>query len=265
MPKRVSDLIRGQGLAMVRTTATVREAVKLMFDHDFSQVPVVDERGNLAGLFTDRVLTQVFNFDATSGMLDSSVRDWMARRPPSVRPGESKYDIMPVLARTYAVVVTQHDKPIGIVTDFDIADFLAQWSEGIALVDDIETRLRAFIVRLFPTENAMRGALYHTFNKNLTPEDDRFRTYDKLSFRDHVLLIETKENWPRFEPYFAPKTTFHNYLEPVDAIRNQIAHFRGTLTPAQLKTLRAAAKWLESRPHVPEHQQKPATEEQPAT
>jgi CBS domain-containing protein len=253
MPKRVRDLIRKQELAVVPSAATVREAVKLMFERDFSQVPVIDERGDLAGIFTEQVFTRALYLNAAaSGFLESSVREWMVTMTERVHLGDSIYDIMPKLARTYAAIVIQNDKPLGIVTDYDIAAFLAQWSEGIALVEDIETRLRAFIVRVFPTENAMEAALYHTFNKHLKPEDKRFRTYGKLSMWEHVLLIETDANWPHFEPYFKPKATFHHILEPVDDIRNQIAHFRGDLTPAQLKTLQAAASWLERRPHVPE-------------
>jgi hypothetical protein len=157
---------------------------------------------------------------------------------------------MPVLAHTYAVIATEHDKPIGIVTVYDIAAYLADWSESMALVEDIETRLRGYIERVFPTSNALDAALYHAFNRHLQPGDRRFMTFDRLSLWEHVLLIETEPNWQHFEPYFRPKVTFHHFLEPVDEIRNQVVHFRGNLTALQLKTLREAARWLENRPHV---------------
>jgi CBS domain-containing protein len=252
MPKRVKDLIKTQRLKTVPEDATVREAVKLMFEHDFSQVTVVVGIENLVGLFNEQMFTRVFYFVNADGFLDSAVSDWMVRRPTTVRPSLTIYDAMPMLAQTYAVIVTHHDKPIGIVTDYDIAAFLAEWSEGMALVEDIETRLRGYIERVFPTENARDAALYHAFNKQLKRGDKHFRTYERLSLWEHVLLIETEQNWPRFEPYFKPKATFHHFLEPVDDIRNKVVHFRGKLTELELKTLRAAASWLESRPHVPE-------------
>lgn len=256
MPKRVHDLIEKQQLESVPSSASVRDAVKLMFKNTYSQLPVIDGDGNLIGLFSEQVFTRVFYFDIAVGFLDSSVSEWMDRTPHTVRAGQSIYDIMPVLATTYAVVMTDHDKPIGIVTDYDIAAFLAEWSEGIALVEDIETRLRAFIERIFRTQSALDAALVLAFNKNRQRENKPFRTYDKLSLAEHMLLIETDgnphSNWKLFEPYFRPKPTFHRILEPIDDIRNQIMHFRGKLTPSQLKTLRTAATWLESRPHVPE-------------
>lgn len=264
MPRRVKDLIEMQKLEVVHESASVRVAVKLMFENDYSQLPVRDDEEKLVGLFTEQNFTSILYFDAASGVLDTTVREWMLTMPPTTNPKMSIYDIMPVLAQHYAVVVVEHEKPKGIVTDYDIAAFLAEWSEGIALVEDIETRLRVYIEKVLPTENGRQAALYRAFNKNREAGDPHIRTYDKLSFSEHVQLITTEgkdekdNNWKCFEPYFSPKSTFRHLLEPVDEIRNQIAHFRGTLTSAQLKTLRTAARWLESRPHVPET--KPSSE-----
>ena len=60
----------------IRQTAKVREALAQMAQGDFSQLPVVDEQGNLVGLISEQTITRTYYH------VDENV-SIIAWRPPS--------------------------------------------------------------------------------------------------------------------------------------------------------------------------------------
>ena len=234
--------------ACVSTTDTVRSAAKIMHRYDYSQLPVVEENNHIVGLFTEQALTKMFALGATHEFLDERVEQWMKRHPAVVGSDRSIYDVARMLVDTYAVVVAKQGEPIGIITDYDIAVFMADWSNGIALVEEIEQRLRGYIERVYSTHKALNDAL----SRALGEENGKPRKkYTELTLSEHVQIIIAKANWPAFKPYFKSETAFMTVLGDVRPIRNQIVHFRGQLTDHQVRTLQEAQQWLQERPRVP--------------
>jgi CBS domain-containing protein len=68
--------------------ATVAEAIGVMLRSDIGALLVVDERGKLVGIFSERdLLTKVAGFDPDSG--SRPVSDFMTPNPETVRPTDS--------------------------------------------------------------------------------------------------------------------------------------------------------------------------------
>lgn len=251
MAQTVGELIRGRGLEVVKVGTPVNQAVRLMVDRDYSQLPVVDERGRVVGLFTERRLAKAVMMGMGCDIVDMPVNQVMEEPGEIVHPDRSIFKVARLLADNYAVVVGLNGKPIGIVTDYDIAVFLSDWSHGIALVEDIEKRLRAYIERVFPTAQAREAALFKALGPSRDDPVKPAKAYHDLTLREHVQLIITKENWPCFEQYFQPKTVFTKFMNQAIPIRNQIAHFRGKLTQSDVAILEAARDFLAQCPKVP--------------
>lgn len=251
MPMTVDDLIANRELTWVAQGTPVRDAVKLMVDRDYSQVPVIDSRGSVLGLFTERRLAQEANQGSITYVLDGPVEQFIERPPVVIGRTRSVYEVAALLSRVCGVVVAENHKAIGIITDYDIAAFLVQWSEGLALAEDIEKRLRGYIEHVFTTPHALNAALHAAFGHDRKDMSKPGKAYDELTLHDHGQFITSDDNWPRFEPYLQPKKLFTHYVELTRPIRNQIAHFRGTLTHEQLITLKNVPQWLERCPRVP--------------
>jgi CBS domain-containing protein len=72
----------------VPMTASVDEAVRLMAQHDIGAVLVLDEAGQLAGIFTERDLLLKVELEK-EGARARAVAEFMTRRPASVRESDS--------------------------------------------------------------------------------------------------------------------------------------------------------------------------------
>src|SRR5690348_8382780 len=125
MPQTVGELIRGhRPLATVPFDATVRDAIEVMVEYGYNQVPVLDERGRVQGLFTQQALALAFHLDIASTFLDSPVEQFMERPGLVVGPSRSIFDVARLLRQQRVVVIGQQNAPIGIITDHDIAVYL---------------------------------------------------------------------------------------------------------------------------------------------
>lgn len=124
------------------------EALDLMIQYDYSQLPVVDEASRLVGLITgDSLLRTVDNL----GVLPKDLRVKDALRKPHIASVDSDiFDLIDDLKAAAAVlIVDAQQQLVGIVTDYDAMDFLRRRAEDMMLVEDIETSLKDHIRAAF--------------------------------------------------------------------------------------------------------------------
>ena len=254
MPARVQELLGDRHLTYISPDASVREAIEKMVRDDYSQVPVIGDEGHVLGMFTERRVSQEVRQGTITHILDMPASMFMERLTPVIGYKRSVYEVAKMLADTDAVVVADHGIAMGIVTAYDVAAYLASWSEGWALIEDIEKRLRGYIKHVFTTKNALDAALHQAFGHDHQAPALPAKVYEDLTLHEHATLIKAEGNWPRFAAYFQDKTLFVKYMELARPIRNQLAHFRGQLTAEELVTLKNIQQWLESCPRVPDEQ-----------
>jgi hypothetical protein len=247
----IKQLIEGQDpLLCVPKTTLVREALTLMVENDFSQLPVINEEGNLIGIISEAsIINTYYHIDTTLSLLDLTVDHCMAL-PRTISPESDIFDALNLLEDVYAVVVVENQKPVGILTDYDTTHFFRDLSEGLIIVEDIEVTLRQYIEAVFPNSHSMDAALMHAFKENKKDPYRPAKEYEELSFGDHIQLIVTEPNWGKFSDYFAPREFFTKLMRQVGDVRNQLAHFRGRLEPIQLNALVRGRDWLSARPKL---------------
>jgi len=233
----------------VTLNSTVREALAIMRNHDYSQLPIVDEQGYIKGMISEQsIVNTYFDMNGSLNLLDLKV-DHCQQEALTISIKKDLFDAIKLLESAFAIVVEDNNKPVGIVTNFDTAYYFRDLSEDLIVVEKIESELREYIRYAFP-ENAVDTALHNAFKNNPRFQDSLGKSVDDLTLFEYMQVILADENWSKFEGVFEPKNMFRSYMENVRKIRNQLAHFRGKLDQNQKKTLLSAKTWIDNRPSL---------------
>jgi cystathionine beta-synthase len=115
-----------QGLITACITDRMTDVIAILKEHDISQVPAVHPDGSLAGLVSEVDLLKHMlesNHDHSS---DETVRS-IVRPAQAVYPTSSSLEtVLPALVEGHVVLVTEADRPVGILTKIDALDFISQ-------------------------------------------------------------------------------------------------------------------------------------------
>ena len=71
----------------------ITQAVKKLLDHKITSLPVVDERGKLVGVFSEKDGMKVFVGSAYNQTLEGTVGEYMTKDPQLVNGGDSLVDV----------------------------------------------------------------------------------------------------------------------------------------------------------------------------
>jgi CBS domain-containing protein len=247
----IEKLLEGRGApCCVSADKTVGDALTLMVEHDFSQLPIVDGDGKLCGIITEATINRTYYHVGGSISLLGLPVTHCQTKPATITPDSDIFEALDLLESEYAVIVVEGDKPVGILTDYDTTHFFRDISEGLILVEDIEVTLRQYIESAFPSEKEMREAMKRALGQRTD--------FERLSFWQHMQLVTAEGNWDKFRPVFESKELFSLLLDQVRHIRNQLAHFRGRPDLVQHDALLRAKDWLAARPKLsPPHAEQP--------
>ena len=96
-----------------------------MKQHDISQVPVIDEDGKLTGLVTEiSILKHMLEgkHDHSGETISSMVQEATAVFPAYTLLEE----VLTSIVEGNVILVTEQDRPIGILTKIDVLDYISQ-------------------------------------------------------------------------------------------------------------------------------------------
>lgn len=285
MPFTVQQLIEShQEPVTVSPQDTVQKALILMAEHDFSQLPVVDEDKKPLGIVTgDSILHALSNF----GVSLTALRVFHAiMKVDTYSPDEDLFDLLDDLKNTNAVLIVNAEGTlIGIVTSYDTTEYFRRRAEDMMYVEDIETTLMDFIRAAFHVSDEadqqklteviaemadadfrkkFQKALQHYLNR-LGRSDVGFdkiaseevfikhfssngpiQSLDDLTFYDYIQLLLHESTWPQFSSVFQLQATaVRTLLDGVRKTRNDLAHFHGEISPQQRNQLHFCIEWLE--------------------
>jgi cystathionine beta-synthase len=128
LPTRVADILHQRNgalppLVSVQAEAPVHQAVQLMREHGISQLPVLSGTELIGSLVESALMNQVF---ADISLTGKPVRQVMSEPFPMLdrqAPIEGLYQALS--AGSQAVIVTDIDQPIAVLTKMDLINFLA--------------------------------------------------------------------------------------------------------------------------------------------
>ena len=123
----VADVVAGKGreippLLSVQVGESLRRALALVERHNITQIPVFKDKEVVGTLYDNEILKSVLQ---DSSALDQPVESFMAEPLPVVPRDEPVEQVTRLLtARTPAVLVSQNGSVVGILTRFDMLQFI---------------------------------------------------------------------------------------------------------------------------------------------
>lgn len=229
-------------LVVVSPGDNLQDAVAKMIEHDYSQLPVVENgrpHGKPASFVTSGSVARALRIFG-SPLQHLRVRDALIPAP-TVTSDDDLFAKMKVLLDASAVLVLKPDGTLaGIVTNHDTTQYFRRRAEDILLVEDIETTLKDHIrfaygddhgdaeaplrsaVNLLGTPtDSIRDACRRSFRKfcgqrqvSVSEADvsevvevpfatkSAERTFDELTLYDYVELACRPEAWTKLESVF---------------------------------------------------------------
>jgi CBS domain-containing protein len=156
MPFTLEELLpEDQRLRTVFLHDSVQQAINLMHQHSYNQLPVVDKDGktSLEQVVTfDSILQAVRSFNTKAELMH--VRD-VAR---SVRTYPKDADLLATLddiqRENFALIVDDNNVLTGIVTTADTTVFFREYAQDLMLIEGIESRMKEAISALYAGNDA---------------------------------------------------------------------------------------------------------------
>jgi len=115
-----AEEVMSKKLVTVEPKATIPEAAKIMIKKKMSSLVVIDTNGKLKGIVTKADINAWYGYKGTTTY---KVHNFMTKNPITVRPSQPIFlavSLMSLHEISRVVVVDKENKPIGIVTLFDI-------------------------------------------------------------------------------------------------------------------------------------------------
>lgn len=143
------QLVQNQELVCALPEHKLNDALKVMIEYNFSQLPVVDADGKPLGIVTsDSIACTLLHFGAKIEEL--RVYDALAKLPTH-KADEELLDLLdPLLAASAVLVVDPNNgKLVGIITEYDTTQYFRQRAEDIVIVSDIENSLKQHLLTVY--------------------------------------------------------------------------------------------------------------------
>ncbi len=236
----------------VTTADKVRNAVGLMIKHDFSQLPVLNERsGEVDGVIsTDSIVRCLYHLTDPS-VQDKSVIDIMdlsVSQCIEEAPIHTEKSDMLAMGRTLAdvpyVLVGKDGVLVDILTHSDIVYLFRELAAHFLAIGTIEQKLRLLIAKVLDTQELITEAIDNAFSYR---KENRPHTLADMTFDDYRLLIMNKHNWSRFEPLLTNRQATQNRLLKLRDLRNDLFHFRlHILNAEQRDFIQNTVHWLDN-------------------
>ncbi len=235
--KRLSELHACDTVPVsVRPDDDLEKATYLMWQHDFSQLPVMLNHKKITGIINWESIAKAMISNTTT----TKVEDVMSSEFVLLDLDMPLFQAIRDIISSGVVFVQDGDRTVkGPITAHDInLEYLDQIAPFIHL-EEIENMLRMLLDGKFTMEFLAECANYDK------KEDRMPRSLSDLNFSDYMFILGNEEVWEKVRIPFH-KATFITDLNRVREIRNNVVHFRpGSLDQADLTLLEKTSECLQ--------------------
>jgi CBS domain-containing protein len=237
-----SVLPESQELLTVGPDMPAAEALKLMDEHGYSQVPII-HGGEVIGVFSYRSFSRgvaVAEYRTHPGTLPVSE---ISEKVPFARLNDEFQSVIAALNENDIVLVGDDTKLHAVVTAIDILQYLYDVASPYVLAAEIELGIRALISRCVDAD----GLLYcaKTSLGQFYEDGEIPKAVEGMTVNDYVQIIGDGRNWPKFETTFGgTRQSTRSKLERVRDLRNDLYHFKKSMTSDEYDELVGLREWL---------------------
>lgn len=247
---RINRVIpQDQVLLTVPPDCLAREAVALLQEHGYSQVPVICN-GEVQGVFSFRSFAK----HSAAATLD----DWKTQK---CAPGDLRVDdcleqfdyarvteemtrVFDAMERDNGILVGTPDRLVGILTPMDFLRYLHRVASPFVMVSEIERALRALIM-VAMSEDEIAATARRCLADAYQDQAKVPTSVNAMTFDNYRTLVSNGDNWAYFKAVFGgTRTRTSGKLKEVGVIRNNLFHFKGELSPQARQALDLHRNWL---------------------
>lgn len=237
-----------QQILTVPSETQVRDALQLMLEREFSQLPVM-EGTEVLGTFSYRSLAKgliqlpekerdplslpVEEF--TEDLKFASVRDELSSLL-------DEFDLMG------AMLIGSPDRLQGIVTTSDALRYFHTVASPYVMLREIELAIRV-LISICVSQKELIECVEQSLAKHYrTKGKEPPGRLEDMTFQDYVTLLKFRGTWERFRPGFGASADIANAkLALLPDLRNAVFHFRRELTAEEYERIHACRDWLLKR------------------
>jgi CBS domain-containing protein len=249
---RIANVVPdGQVVLAIPTSMPVPEALQLMLENNFSQLPVV-EGSTVLGSFSFRSFSRGL-LDLTGervAPLDLTVDDFVERL--TIADPTSDFDsVLGALNDDGAVLVGRPDNLVGLVTGVDALLYVYGVAELFVQLQEIEQAVRAIIRRSVSNQELLESIERSLRTLYAGREEKMPNDLLGMSFSEYASLMGDGRNWHHFEVLLGTdRSRAKARLDRVADLRNDVFHFKRELTDEDRRHLRTTREWLLRRLQV---------------
>jgi restriction system protein len=210
---RIGNLPLMRNVVTAESGQPLGRAIGLMVENEYSQLPVTEQHGRLAGIVTWESIAYA-KFRGSP----KTVADAMLSNPRTCREREELFPrISDIYKYGFLVIVDGDNVVTGILTAADLAAELRTRIQPFTVLEEIERRLRRAVATL--STNDLRAC----FRKG-DPQAKRVNSARNLTLGNYSFLLDDPDRWAKLGwPYERPDIVEH--LKKVANYRNEIAHW----------------------------------------
>ncbi len=237
-----------QHLLTIAPQTTVRDAIALLRQNGYSQVPVV-AGGEVLGVFSYRSFAQkaaglswqeVTQQKSAPG--DLAVEECLERFE-FARVTEEMNQVFDAMDRDNGVLIGSPECLQGILTPMDFLRYLFKVASPFVMISEIELTLRA-LIRLAATPTELEECAIKALAQLYGPEKVP-KHLEAMTFDNYKAIISHGENWPRFEPLLGVnRTRISAKLKQLCDLRNDLFHFKREISVQDHEVLTDHRNWL---------------------
>jgi CBS domain-containing protein len=232
-----------QQVEVIGPAVPVSEALAIMADKNYSQLPVVEGR-EVLGVFSYRSFARGLRRMASRKVnpMDMLV-DEFVEKIQFARVTDEFVAFFDHLDRDDAVIAGEPDRLQGIVSAMDVLRYLYRVASPFVMIAEIELALRE-LIRLAVDENTLRECIQNSL-KDIYKDRSLPTCLEEMQFGDYVVLVGDGRNWLHFEPVFrGDRNRTRAMLDEVRELRNTTFHFKHELSVEEYEALSSCRDWI---------------------
>lgn len=202
---------------------SIQNALALMLEHDFDQLPVVSDDG-VEGTVTYKSVAKYVKSMDDPRVEETSVKIALNTNPEFVDRAHDIFELFDTLAEDDYVLIGDQDGLEGILTRYDILYFLEHQVEPFLQIGEIEESLRHLFRASF---DDLDPAIDETF-ADRAQHDESYEAPDRpedFSFDDYRMFM--MRNLDHLPPRLSQERDMvESLLEDIRETRNALLHFR---------------------------------------
>jgi CBS domain-containing protein len=224
-----------KNLTTVGQDDTLKKAVTMMLQSDYSQLPIMHGEREVKGMISWKSIASRYAIGGECCKVQHCREDAQV-----VDGNGTLFDAIPTIVKHgYVLVRNPQDKKItGIVTASDLSLQFQQLAEPFLLLREIELHIRQLL-----QDKVLSEDLDWLVSADTTAPKPN--SISDLSFGGYIRLVQRPEVWQRLALNI-DQASLTKQLEDVRQIRNDVMHFDpDPMTAKQLEVLKNAAKFMQ--------------------